>query len=352
MTAPSYHLQQTSVHNQGQLPKTDGKSFGVGNFSNDSESGSDDCNLQKIKKRSHRPRGCRGGGSRRARKERRELQFLEMKRQQQEQIQLLNSTTSYQTDTCVDNEQNVSSVLVSSSSSSSTSSSMPSFLSYPNMAEGTYIIHKSSGLPHLQSSLSFSSNESDSSERLNCTNRASNFDILPSMPVNSQRGNSQKIAGQCYMSMAALPPLSSAIPSTFHMSQSQKSAEEILRLNVPYNDSSIISNPNKSTRLADSGIDQNFAMPNLSDGNMKILPSFHLERKEDFLNVQPKTIFTDNITLVSQSTQTQSSGGHNIHNGERFLLTRKILAETGSSFFATSPKSFLLGKKKSTVFCF
>jgi hypothetical protein len=352
MTFPSYHLQQASVQNQEHIHKNYVRPFVVGgNFSHDSESGSDDCNNQKAKKRSHRPRGCRGGGSRRARKERRELQFIEMKRQQQEHMQLMN-VNSYPTNICHGSTHQVSSVLPPSLSSSSYTSTSISFLTFPHMVEGTSL-QQSMGLPHLQPSLSFSSNESEPSEKLIATSKTSNFDILPSMPSEIQRGDSQRLSGQCYRSMAALPPLSSATSSTFHTSQPQKSAEDILRSSLSYTyDAATIATQNLTTGHVQHDVNNQTGKLNFKDEITMILPSHKIEKSDNWIVSQSTSIPSRNTTSASHSNDSSLSAGNNMPKGERFFLTRKILSETGNSFFATSPKSFLLGKKKSPVFCF
>ncbi|KAI2496388.1 hypothetical protein MHU86_18124 [Fragilaria crotonensis] len=189
MTAASYSHQSCLGKNGGQenTPSWENSSMlGESSYnSTGSESWSED-SANKIKRRSHRPRGCRGGGSRRARKERRELQFLAQTQQHQQPL----LPTANQDATILPSMQ--------------------------FRADMTLQETETPVLPYLQFSLSFSSSGSDASE--NChglvNSLASNFDILPSMPVTQPSTSSIDRGGKSSRDMAALPPLPPANNAT------------------------------------------------------------------------------------------------------------------------------------------
>jgi hypothetical protein len=178
--------------------------------SGSSDSSSSDDGGTKKKRKSHRPRGCRGGGSRKARKERRELQFLAQKRDNSNVTPFLPPMNNQQTSKNQDSIMHLQKMQL-------TNDFHPSVL-----RKSTDFIP---ALPALQSSSSFSS--SGSSEAGNndisyihtntVTQRShNNCDILPSMPLVQSSSDSFD-SGNSYRSMSALPPLAGAVSSTYNL---------------------------------------------------------------------------------------------------------------------------------------
>lgn len=308
MTAASYSQQSSLDKNRGtqKAPSWEASSMSTG-----CDSWSDD-STNKIKKRSHRPRGCRGGGSRRARKERRELQFLAHTQQLQQTLPAIGQTCS----------------------TGIPSNELHSGVSFQEPELPV--------LPYLQFSSSFSSSGSDASDISHglVNSKASGYDILPSMPT-TQRSTTSSLehGGNNYRDMTPLPPLPSV-----HTAASFSSLVKGQTLQTSYND------------------------------------RFHTQGAPTTAHdCAPMTTFSNNQTVSSVSTSlellpfmftdiiaTGSSYYHpdNIHNlildddfhrgyntTERIKKQQDMLAG-GGSLFATSPKSFLLGKKKEPVFCF
>ena len=278
------------------------------------DSWSDDSS-NKIKKRSHRPRGCRGGGSRRARKERRELQFLAQTQQIQQTLPTMGKS-------CATNVP---------------SNKLRSGVSFQEQELPV--------LPNLQFSSSFSSSGSDASD--NCqglvNRKATNFDILPSMPMPQLSTTSSfGHAENTYRDMVALPPLPSADTSASFASFVKGQS-----LKIAHNDSSYTLS---TSTACDSAPITTFSNHQTVS---PMLTSIHS-------NLESLSyILTDGYAAGSAyyypDDIDNSIPDNDIHRGyhttERIKKQQDMLAG-GGSLFATSPKSFLMGKKKDPAFCF
>ena len=318
MTAASYSQNSCLDKNGGleNIPSWENSSI-LGESSNNStgsESWSED-SANKIKRRSHRPRGCRGGGSRRARKERRELQFLAQTQQLQQPL----PPTAHQCATILPSKQFRSDI-------SSQESELPV-------------------LPYLQFSSSFSSSGSDASD--NChgivNSVASIFDILPSMPMTQPSKSSFDGGGNSSRDMAALPPLPPATNTSSFTSF------------VKGQNSQISYNANASTQCEPTALN---AAPRTRFSNQQTVTSMLSEKdiqiKLDSLPYMHRDVNAEG-SVYKQPHHNDSILCNDFHGGyhttERIKRQQNMLAG-GGSLFTTSPKSFLLGKKKGPVYSF
>lgn len=327
MTATSNSLQQSSYLSKSFRTVPWESNLAANSYSTGSDSSSDDSS--KLKRRSHRPRGCRGGGSRRARKERRELQFLALKQQQEMDQKLmlppLKDYVSLQ-DPAKQSRQHVF----------RDASELPPLLS----------------LPTLQSSSSFSSSEcSDLSDvYFAAKNRVTNFNILPSMPTSHKSKSAN--GGNAYRTMAALPPLP---PAAGCASYDQLATKQDSSYNTnSYNNGSSAPSQTPALKTCSLSIDvrskatANATTDSLQEAQTKAPPQSSLNAAAASF-VSPKSLIPATESFPSIHDNRSICSGH--HTIERIKMQQDILAG-GGSFFATSPKSFLLGIKKGPTYCF
>lgn len=244
------------------------------------EFGSDSSSIDsgKVKKRrSHRPRGCRGGGSRRARKQRREMQFLAQKERENKNVYYLPplslTHTNQEYKMINGNKKTIGSTVITE-------------------APDQY------NLPALQTSSSFSS--SGSSET------SSALDILPSMPPACASGSGN---GARYLEMDPLPPVSMSVAPAMNRHVSFAGEQHLYEQSYfHYNAPSQVERVNS------------YQAPK-KDHNRN---NNHVQKKSYNIEQNHKDQHYTNDRIKKQQ-QTLSGGG---------------------SFFAISPRSFLLGKKK------
>ena len=202
-------------------------------------------------------------------------------------------------------------------------------------------------LPGLQASSSFSSSEcSDLSDiYLSAKNKATSFNILPTMPTTHKSKSTN--GGNTFRTMAALPPLppASGFASYDQLATRQASSYHTNSYN---NGSAPTQAPVINSSLLHREVSSKTTIATtdwLQQPKTKAPPQSTLNAAAASF-VSPK-----NLNLPAESVPSIHDCIRGHHTTERIKKQQDMLAG-GGSFFATSPRSFLLGIKKGPEYSF
>lgn len=213
-----------------------------------------------------------------------------------------------------------------------------------------------SSMPPLQASSSISSSEcSDLSDMyLAAKNKVTNFNILPTMPTSQTSKTAS--GGNTYRTMAALPPLP---PAAGYASYDKLVTKQDTSYNTDsYNDGSSSASTqtttiNSCSLSSDGSLEaatgNTTTIDWLQQPMTKAPPQSSLNAAAASF-VSPKSL-NNAADARFPSIHDISTMSCDHHTMDRIKKQQDILAG-GGSFFATSPRSFLLGIKKGPTYCF